>query len=386
MTTTTDLAVRAETSATATYDQAAKELTIATQIPGVNLVFRTGQKVLDDDQLVLLAPLGIKADWDPRHVAAFLMECQSRALDPWRREAYLMFYPDRDGGKFVRHIGIDGFRARGESSGGYRGRTTPLFCGPDGVWREIWPHTDKAPFAAKVGIIRDGFDDIQYAIAYYAEYAPMMDEWAGPSGKRERTGRRLPTPTWRPSGEGGKPTVMLAKCAEAQAWRIAFPRNFNGFYVPEEFEKDRPATDDAAAARRRAAHAAATTAPPADPVVDAEIVHETPAADPAAGGRGRDDKALLRAELEEQAEVLGRTVAAFTERWSQSRDGRVIGDASVEELREFVHRARPWVVKALRDAGRDDEADVYAQAPDVGTVRELFGRGPAVPEPPAVDQ
>jgi phage recombination protein Bet len=392
MTNTTDVAVR-DKPTVATYDPAAGELVIPTHIDGVSLTFSPGQRTLNDAQMELLSPLGVDAQWDPRQVAAFLMTCQTRGLDPWRREAYLMFYPDKNGGKFVHHIGIDGFRARGESTGDYRGRTTPLYCGPDGVWTEVWPHTDRPPYAAKVGILRGGFDGPVYAIALYGEYAPLMDEWVGESGNRKKTGNRVPTPTWRAAAQGGKSTVMLAKCAEAQAWRVAFPRNFAGLYAPEELEKDRPTTAvaDEAAARRRAAHAAATApAAPADVVVDAEVVPEVaePAVpEPAPAGLGDDDarKKLLRAELVEQAEVMGRTLTAFCDRWSQSRDGRTIDTATTEELADLVRRSRPYVITALRDANRDEEADRYANAPTVGTVQELFGRGPAVPEPPAAE-
>jgi phage recombination protein Bet len=356
--------------------------TLLVPTPFGHLTFRAGQRVLTEEQLVLLAPLGVEPGWDPRVVAVFLLECHGREMDPWQREAYLMLYP---GNKYIRHIGIDGFRKRGESTGAYRGRTTPLYSGDDEKWREVWPYRDRAPYAAKVGIDRADHRQIDYAIALYDEYVPMHDEWTGPQGKRVKTGRRLPTPAWRTAADGGKPTVMVGKCAEAQAWRVAFPARFGGFYAPEEFDRARAETptDDPGAAARQAAYDAAH--PDRERiVVDATV--GTPTTDPGPLVDGMDDttaRDLLLAELDEQAEILGKTPADLCTRWSASRGGRDITTATPGELLAHVHRIRPYVLTELAGAGRDDEATRYAQAPAAGTCQDLFGRGPAVVEPPA---
>lgn len=381
MATTTDVAVRANGREMASYDAEAGNIVIPTQVSGVVLTFRPNQKAMSEEQMVLLAPLGIEANWDPRQVAVFLMECQERGLDPWQREAYLMKYP---GDKYIRHVGIDGFRKRGESTGEYRGRTTPLFCGDDERWREIWPYRDRPPFAAKVGILRAGFDAPVYAVALYDEYAVIVDEtrWDPQQNRKVKTGRRVPSGNWRTAADGGKPTVMTGKCAEAQAWRAAFPQRFGGFYAPEEFDRDRSQErEDASAAKRKQAYAAhaATRPTPAEPAVAGEVVAETVEAAPTLGDT---ERVLLVAELEEQAEVLGKTTEAMSERWSASRGGRSITDATAEELMAHVHAIRPYVLESLREQGRSDEADRYAQAPQVGSCEELFGRGSAVPEGP----
>jgi phage recombination protein Bet len=371
-----DVAVRANGREVASYDAEAGSITIPTQVSGVTLTFKPDQRALNEGQMVLLGPLGIEADWDPRQVAVFLMECQERGLDPWQREAYLMRYP---GNKYVRHVGIDGFRKRGESTGEYRGRTTPLFCGEDGQWREVWPQRDRAPYAAKVGILRAGFDAPVYAVALYDEYVVIADEWKWDPAqqKKVKTGRRLPSGNWRTAADGGKPTVMTAKCAEAQAWRAAFPQRFGGFYAPEEFDRDRERGEDPSAAKRREAYAAAHGD---TETVEAEVVVEA-TAEPTVGEGSRT---LLMAELDEQAEVLGRTTEQLSERWSASRGGRAIADATPDELAAHVHAIRPYAIAALRDQKRDEEATQYEQAPAAGTCEVLFGRGPAVPDgPPA---
>jgi phage recombination protein Bet len=358
------------------YDGRAGSLRVPTAFGGF-LEFGADQRVLSKEQMVLLSPLGIEAGWDPRVVATFLMECHERGLDPWQREAYLMLYA----GKFIRHIGIDGFRKRGEATGEYRGRKTPLYCGDDEKWREVWPYKDAPPYAAKVGVDRASHRETDYAIALYDEYVPMQDEYKfdARQNKKVKTGVRLPTPNWRAAGAGGKPTVMLGKCAEAQAWRAAFPNRFGGFYAPEEFDRLRAesAQADPAATARRAAYEAeqgqretirvqATVGEPAVPQMDDD-----------------DTRAFLLAELDEQAEVLGRTVADLCQRWSESRGGQPIAKATVKELADHVHRIRPYVMTALRDQNREAEAVQYASAPAAASVHELFGRGPAVVEPPA---
>lgn len=371
----TDIAVRPNGRDVATYDTEAGAIRIPTQVSGVHLTFAPDQRVVSDAQMVLLSPLGIKADWDPRQVAVFLMECQERGLNPWNREAYLMQYA----GKYIRHIGIDGFRKRGESTGQYRGRLGPFFCDSDGKWLEFWPHKDRPPVAAKVGLLRSTFDEPVWAVAMYDEYAATKPVWEN----NRKTDKREVNEQWKPAGQGGKPSVMLAKVAEAQAWRVTFPERFGGFYAPEEFEKDsvEQQTPNAAAEKRRAAFAASqAAASEKSGVVDAEIVEpsdgpETPFGDP--------ERVLLFAELDEQAEVLGKTVTELSARWSASRNGRAIDTATVAEIADHVHRIRPYVVDALREQNRGEEADRYAQAPPVGTCQELFGRGPVVVDPPA---
>ncbi len=391
--TTTDLVIpeHIETAALVVPDRPGRDLgtyqpdgtlLVPTPFAG-HITFSPEQRTLNTEQMVLLAPLGIEPGWDPRVVAMFLLECHAREMDPWQREAYLMLYP---GGKYIRHIGIDGYRKRGESSGAYRGRTTPLYCGEDGQWREVWPHRDQAPYAAKVGIRRAGHDETDYAIALYDEYVPMQDEaiWDPRQQRKVKTGKKVPTPNWRPGAEGGKATVMLSKCSEAQAWRVAFPARFGGFYAPEEFDRIRaetPAEDPGAPARQAAYDAAHSDRERI--VVDATVA--TPAGDEPAGLGVAEEQArkMLLAELDEQAEVLGKTTADLCSRWSASRGGRTIDTASLPELIDHVHRIRPYVIDELRGANRDDEADKYANAPAVATIHELFGRGPVVVEPPA---
>lgn len=149
----------------------------------------------------------VAKDLDDLSLAFFLRDCQRRGLDPLARQAYA--FKGR-GGAVTTIIGIDGFRALAEATGEYRGRLGPFFRSTDGgEWTEQ-PVPDLA--FAKVGVSRQGFDAPVWAVASLAEMRKPTDPW-----------RRMPG-------------VMLAKCAEAQALRAAFPRTLSGAYTQEEID------------------------------------------------------------------------------------------------------------------------------------------------------
>jgi hypothetical protein len=343
-------------------------LAVPTSITDLTLFFERGQKALNAEQMHMLAPLGIDADWDPAQVAVFLLQCHQRGLDPWAKQAYLL----KIDGKFVYHVGIGGLLRKAEETGKYRGIVGPQWCGPDGVWRDVWLDSKVPPAGARVGILREGFDGPVWGIATYDEFAPMVNETVWDEVKRRKvsTGRKRPMANWRAARDGGKASVMLAKVATAAGLRLAFPATCAGFYVAEETEKARTEADpvkadDDATKRRRAAFDAAM----------AEAAKAGPA--PVFAGLGVPDgdaHALLLAELDEQAAVLGRTRGEVTARKSASLGGQPVEEWTLRDLAAHVRTLRPYVLRALREAGDDQAADRYMQAPDVGPVEELFGR------------
>jgi phage recombination protein Bet len=288
---------------------------------------------------------------------AFLHICQASGLDPFRNEIYFVGRWDRNDRrtKFTAQTGIDGFRTLAERTGEYAGGEDPAWCADDGVWKDVWL-SKKAPAAARAGVKRrqpDGTIEVTRGIAVYEEYAPSDL-----------------TATWRKM-----PSVMLHKCAAAQAFRTAFPRQTHGIYVHEEMHQaDRVEAEiqaDAGRARRREARANATRA---RDIIEGEVIAETPAPEPATEATHE----ALFAEVVAQAEVLGKPVAALHRRWAAAH-GRVVADATVEELTDLVRSMRGTVAEALRQGGKAGIADRYAAAtaPVVDLAAMLAGPAPA---------
>lgn len=375
------------------FDAATNELVIPTPFDGGFLRFDPTARALTREQMAVLGPARIKPDYDPAYVAAFLADCHARGLDPWSGEVYLMRYKSIDGPLYVRHIGIYGFLRKAEESGDYEGMDQVLYQGPaDGKWVEVWKYKDEPPYAAKVTSYRRGKRP-QPVVTLYDEYAPLVPEVIKErrrdgSIKKTYTGREVPAPMWQPAGRGGKATVMLAKCDRASSLRLLFPRRFGGFYEPAEMEKTvaaeaRGYNDDSETAQaRRAAYAdAQRTVDGAD--VGAEVretitvaAGESGPAVTEAGGRELAEetaRALLLAEMDAQARLLGKDRAWMTARWSAARGGQPFETASVATMTAHVHRYRTYLIDRLRETGRHQLAEAYHRAPLVGTLQELFG-------------
>jgi phage recombination protein Bet len=219
----------------------------------------------------------------------FQAQCRRTGLDPFSRQIYAIMRESWDPAtrqsvqKMTIQTSIDGFRVIAQRSGKYAGQEGPFWCGADGEWKDVWL-SDDLPAAAKVLVFHRDFDRPIVGIALFKEYA---------SKKRDGTLIGL----WKPSE---KPSVMLAKCAEALAFRKAFPNDLSGLYTAEEMSQADvkvvdveptaalPASEPKATTSRRrsAAGASATTAPapaPAqpEPPVDVTPVEVVPVAEPA---------------------------------------------------------------------------------------------------------
>jgi hypothetical protein len=187
----------------------------------------------------------------------FLHRVQAARLDPYRKQAYLIPFGSAfnnekgervDTRKWAFVIGIDGFRKIGAEAahGSYTGQTKPLWYSEERGWQDVWLHKKWGfPEAARVGL-KHISGDITESTVMWDEIAPLEEEkipiinektgepvlnrWRKPAMRK--TGNMVPNKTWQ-----RMPALMLAKCAEAQAWRRLFPDTFSGIYEPAEVDR-----------------------------------------------------------------------------------------------------------------------------------------------------
>jgi phage recombination protein Bet len=143
--------------------------------------------------------------------------CARTGLVPEAKQIYFI----KLRGAVTPIVSIDGQRLIAHRTGEYGGTEGPYWCGDDGVWHDVWMGDD-APVAAKFGVYRKGAAHPFWGVALFSEFAKKYN------GK--------PADRWADMG-----SHMLAKCAESQALRKAFPAELSGLYTPEEEHKIAPA-------------------------------------------------------------------------------------------------------------------------------------------------
>jgi phage recombination protein Bet len=173
----------------------------------------------------------------------FLHVAAQMGLDPLRKQIYAFVFskdkPDRRRMSII--VGIDGFRSVAKRSGEYR----PDTRAPRYSYDPALVDENKNPLgliSAEVSVFQHSHGQWHEvtAVAYWDEFAPIIEggKWVdGENGRR--TFRKDGTMALDPAKETWRkmPRVMLAKCAEAQAIRRAWPEDLSAIYADEELDR-----------------------------------------------------------------------------------------------------------------------------------------------------
>jgi len=198
------------------------------------LTVRDDQLGWTEKQVAALRQLGVDGAGNA-DLAVFFHYSKRTGLDPFAKQIYMIkrtSFNQRTNSwedKWTIQTGIDGFRViarrAADRSGIDYGEEDPLWCGEDGIWKDVWT-SKEPPAACKYVVVRNGkrFP----AVALFDEYAAT----------RKVRGKNGQPDTFELSGQWPtKPAVMIAKCAEALSLRKAFPQDLGGLYTTEEMEQ-----------------------------------------------------------------------------------------------------------------------------------------------------
>ncbi|MHA0288303.1 phage recombination protein Bet [Mycobacterium sp. C3-094] len=242
--------------------------------------------------------LGLE-DASDGEIELFFHVCQKSGLDPFNKEVYMIgrntevahwepvnpAEPDGQKRKVMRWVtkytiqtSINGFRKKAREIADQKGveyrQDDPLWCGEDGVWKEVWTEA-KSPVAAKFVVYRDRH---RYPfIAHFSEFVQTNRD-GGPNSM------------WKKM-----PCNQIRKCAEAGAIQAAFPDELGGLLLDDAVQNEPVVIDEDGNAqpeqktrqggrgvgglRDRAKQKTTTAAAPPDDVVEGEVVEPTAPAD-----------------------------------------------------------------------------------------------------------
>jgi len=258
------------------------------------LAIAENQAEFTEAQVAGLKQLGVESatrgDLD-----VFFHTAKRLGLDPFQKQIYMIGRKTKVGGyngeperwetKYTIQVGIDGFRVTGYRAARREGLPRPVvhrqFCGRDGVWRDVLIE-DGPPVAAKCVITCAG-EVVGEAVVKFAEYA-------------QTTRNGSLTQMWSEKG-----TTMIGKCAEAAAWRVAFPQDFSGVHEPAEFHEVIDGEVEPVKVRSERARGVAALREAASAAKSATSQESAPAVDPEAATRQRWVDSL--AKLWEKADV-----------------------------------------------------------------------------------
>lgn len=157
----------------------------------------------NEEQLALIKTQ-IAPECSDGELQLFLAVAQRTGLDPFSRQIYAV----KRKGKMTIQTSIDGYRLIADRSGKYAGGDEAIFS-----------HDSEGYVIKAVFTVHKLMNGVRYpfvGVAHWSEYAPIDKD-----GNPEWMWKKMPY-------------TMLAKCAEAQALRRAFPADLSGIYTQEE--------------------------------------------------------------------------------------------------------------------------------------------------------
>jgi len=169
----------------------------------IDLIKKTYAKGLQDNELQL-----------------FVSHANQMGLSIIKKQIYAIVRGSGEYRQMGIQVGIDGYRAITEANPEFNGYTEPQWCGADGVWVEVWLKKEP-PAAARIGILRKGFEKPIWGIATYDEFVQTTYD--------KYTKTQKPNSMWQKM-----PANQLLKCAEAAAHRRATPGVLSGTDMYEE--------------------------------------------------------------------------------------------------------------------------------------------------------
>lgn len=204
---------------------ATQNTTVATANAATDLVITADQTEFTTTQVAALKQLGIQ-DATEGDLQVFFHQAKRTGLDPFAKQIYMIGRKTKTGGyrgeperwetKWTIQTGIDGYRLNGARAAkredikvGFEG---PFFRDRESGWEDVWLGSGP-PAAAKFTIIKDG--EPITGVAMYGEFVQTNKDGS-------------PNSMWKKM-----PANQLAKCAEAQAWRKAFPDDFSGVVLED---------------------------------------------------------------------------------------------------------------------------------------------------------
>jgi phage recombination protein Bet len=152
----------------------------------------------------------------------FLMACVKTQLDPFMRQIYAVKRKSKlsDGSwgeAMTIQTGIDGYRLIAERTERYAPGPEPTY-----IYDENGRLISSTSYIKKQTV--DGTWHTVSASAHLDEYCQTFRD--------KQTGEKRPMGMW-----ATMPRTMLAKCAESQALRKAFPAEMSGIYTKEEMQQ-----------------------------------------------------------------------------------------------------------------------------------------------------